>query len=230
MKKKKTEHSSNLDPENPAQPKGVKSALETMASVATVLTEAANEDKECPIPNSHLLAYKIMGDAMSGKEKSFATADLQAATMDERKEIAQFFGTMQQFCRQIMSLITTVAIEKEDDFVSRRDEDTGSLWLGEGPIPKDAPPMNEVFQGDQLGDIGDDNMPPEVRAIVEMIKKATGLPVIAMPATKDEVEGFTRLQDEYKDVGDPIRDLVRRLDKMPGGKRPKLDPKKLPEC
>lgn len=229
MKKKKTEHSSNLDPENPAQPKGVKLALETMSVIATAVATETCPSHEV-LTKSHLIAYKIMGDAMSGKEKSFVTADLQAATMDERKEIAQFFGTMQQFCRQIMSLITTVAIEKEDDFVSRRDEDTGSLWLGEGPIPKDAPPMNEVFQGDQLGDIGDDNMPPEVRAIVEMIKKATGLPVIAMPVTKDEVEGFTRLQDEYKDVGDPIRDLVRRLDKMPGGKRPKLDPKKLPEC
>jgi hypothetical protein len=173
---------------------------------------------------------------MSGGTKTAAYTVFAGMTMEERREAAAFLVMLNNFSGQALAIVTTASVDAGDS-CTKREGTAGVMHIGDGD-PDDRDPENtlsitkdgKVVDGDVQ--LHDDDMPPEIKMLI-LAAKAMGVEVqaekIYMGSGTGSIDEIMRLQDEYE-ADDPIKEIARRLDKLPGSKRPKLPPKKIPEA
>lgn len=205
-------------------PDSFKRAEERWKIAATVLVAAGGSDKVCEVVG------KIIESAMDKGHKSDSIDLLRAQDEATRREVASTFSIMQQFSEQVMMVCTSVAIDEGDSYAVKTDDGlTGTLNLGDGDGKDFDPDMvHEGPSTKKIKEILGQNMPPEIAFLKDLLEKVTGHPV-GVEAVEGESESFSRLQDDYEPASDPIGELARRLERMPG-KKIRLPKKPLPEC
>ena len=212
--------------DDPNLPEAAKAAIKALLSIArTVILLEGGQGNETVKPG-HVLAFRVIEQAYTGGDKADSVALLGTVTPEERHQAASIFSLLAQFGTQALQTVTAASVKANDNFVHSEDGKTGSLWLGDGPIPESA----------QIAHIhGPDCIPPQV-GLLKGLLESMGMEIEAQVVDEETFEnlknmgkgGMIRLQDDYED--DPIKQIAKRLEKMPGSKRPKLPPKKLPEC
>ena len=150
----------------------------------------------------------------------------------ERREACALLSLLEQLAHPTLGLLLKVALDAKDNFVIPMPDGSGThIYLGDGdPEPEEIErrQAEELPEGlaEALQEMLQATAPPGMDvqvvgagSLAELMEKANEF---AKNLGREDREDFA--------ADDPISQIARRLDRMPGSKRPKLAPKKLPEC